>query len=252
MTAPDLVTELRGIRALVLDVDDTIVDTRSAMLQAGAAAMASLWPDLGDHHLAMAERYYADPARWFARYSAGEIEFLAMRAGRLSEVARAFSLSVPDTGQEAFESAYAPAFREAQRLFPDVDDLLDTADELALPVVLLTNSSATVTAIKLEALAIDHRFVAVVTTDTLGVGKPDPRTYHEAVRLAGTRPGETVCVGDNLEWDVIGARAAGLRAVWLDRVGGSGPTEPVPTVASLHEVTAALRGGRFGQSPRHG
>lgn len=267
MTAPDLATELRGIRGLVLDIDDTIVDTRAAMLEAGAAAMAALWPELVEHHVAMAERYYADPARWFARYSSGQIEFTAMRSGRLLEVAQAFSLSVPSTGPEAFETAYAPAFRGAQRLFPDVDALLDTADELALPVVLLTNSSAAVTTIKLEALAIGHRFGAVVTTDTLGVGKPDPRTYLEAARLAGSRPQDTVCVGDNLEWDVVGARAAGLRAVWLDRTGtaglseetgdtASGETVPdggaVPTVVSLHELTAALRGGDLGGGPGMG
>lgn len=263
MTTPDLATELRGIRGLVLDVDDTIVDTRGAMLEAGTAAMASLWPGHEDHHLAMAERYYADPARWFARYSAGEIEFAAMRSGRLLEVAQAFSLTIPTTGHEAFESAYAPAFRAAQRLFPDVDGLLDAADDLALPVVLLTNSSAAVTAIKLEALAIGHRFVAVVTTDTLGVGKPDPRTYHEAARLAGTRPQDTVCVGDNIEWDVVGARAAGLRAVWLDRNGISnvhtesnggtgGEAAAGTTVTSLHELTTALRGGDLGGGPGMG
>lgn len=243
--------ELGGSRAIVLDVDDTIVDTRAAMVEAGAAAMAALWPDLSDHHAAMAERYYADPAGWFTRYSSGEVEFAAMRAGRLEEVAGAFELGLRAEGYGAFESAYAPAFRAAQRLFPDVDGLLDAADELGLPVALLTNSNAEATAVKLGALAIAHRFVAVVTTDTLGVGKPDPRTYHEACRLAGATPQDSVCIGDNLECDVVGARAAGLRAVWLDRHGGAGQPD-VPTVASLHEVTVALRTGDLGRRPGMG
>lgn len=243
--------ELAGSRGIVLDVDDTIVDTRGAMIEAGGVAMAALWPEHVDHHRAMAERYYADPARWFERYASGELEFTAMRAGRLEEVASAFELGLPVDGYGAFEHAYAPAFRAAQRLFPDVHGLLDAADALGIPLVLLTNSSASVTEVKLEVLAIGQRFGAVVTTDTLGVGKPDPRTYLEACRLAGTRPEETVCVGDNLEWDVLGARAAGLRAVWLDRQGS--PQEgDVPTVGSLHELAGALRGGRFGQSPLHG
>ncbi len=251
MTAPALAAELRGIRALVLDVDDTILDTRRAMLDAGTAAMAAVWPEHVDDHLAMAERYYADPARWFARYAAGSVEFTAMRAGRLEEVAAAFSLSFPGAGHAGFETAYAPAFRAAQRLFPDVDALLATADDLGLPLVLLTNSSGSATSTKLEALAITHRFAAVVTTDTLGVGKPDPRTYLEACRLARSEPAETVCVGDNLEWDVLGARAAGLRAVWLDREG-SGANPGLPTVGSLDELTTALRGGDLGGGPGMG
>lgn len=243
--------QLAGSRGIVLDIDDTIVDTRGAMIEAGAVAMAALWPEHVDHHAAMAERYYADPARWFARYASGELEFTAMRAGRLEEVASAFELRLPAEGQQAFEDAYAPAFRSAQRLFPDVHGLLDAADALGLPLVLLTNSSAPVTDVKLQVLAIGHRFGAVVTTDTLGVGKPDPRTYLEACRLAGTRPKDTVCVGDNLEWDVLGARAAGLRAVWLDREGRAEEGE-VARVGSLHELTTVLRRGRFGQPPPHG
>lgn len=251
MTAREAGTELDGIRGIVLDVDDTIVDTRGAMLEAGAAAMAAIWPDRVDDHTAMAERYYADPGSWFARYARGELEFAAMRAGRLEEVASAFSLALPAQGHGGFESAYAPAFRAAQRLFPDVDALLEVADDLGLPVALLTNSNAAATELKLEALAIAHRFVAVVTTDTLGIGKPDPRTYLEACRLLGAAPERTVCIGDNLEWDVVGARAAGLRAVWLDRAGRAGEAD-VPTVTSLREVTDALRQGDLGSRPGMG
>ena len=254
MSARDVGSELDGIRGIVLDVDDTIVDTRSSMIEAGAAAMAALWPERTGEHSAMAQRYYTDPARWFARYASGEVEFTSMRRGRLDEVASAFSVALPPDGHGAFESAYAPAFRAAQRLFSDVDALLDAADDLGIPRVLLTNSSAEATAVKLEVLAITHRFGAVVTTDTLGVGKPDPRTYLEACRLAGTTPADTVCIGDNLEWDVLGARAAGLRAVWIDRDGTvAGPELPaVPTVRSLGELTTVLRGGDLGRRPGMG
>jgi putative hydrolase of the HAD superfamily len=254
MSAGDVGSELDGIRGIVLDVDDTIVDTRRAMIEAGAEAMAALWPERAGAHAAMAQRYYADPARWFARYACGEVEFTAMRRARLEEVAAAFAMVLPPDGHGAFENAYAPAFRAAQRLFPDVDALLDAADDLGIPLVLLTNSSAEVTAVNLEVLAITHRFGAVVTTDTLGVGKPDPRTYLEACRLAGTRPSDTVCIGDNLEWDVLGARSAGLRAVWIDRDGGAAEraVPAVPTVRSLDELTTVLRQGDLGRGPGMG
>ncbi len=235
---------LDGARALLLDVDDTIVDTRGAMVAAGARAAAALWPDRPGEHHAMAQRYYDDPERWFPRYASGEVPFDRMRAGRLREVAAAFGLGLPDDAHAAFEEAYAPAFRSAQRLFPDVPQLLSAAEREGLPVGLLTNSAHAPTVVKLEALGLVDRFEVVVTTDTLGFGKPDPRVYLEACRLLGGEPHAVVCIGDNLKWDVLGAQAAGLRAVWLDREG-RGTSEAVASVRGLDEVTAVLD-RRFG------
>ena len=59
----------------------------------------------------------------------------------------------------------------------------------------------------------------LVSLDTFGVGKPDPRVFLEACRLLGTDPAQTLYVGDELDTDGLGAVAAGLRWVWLDRPG---------------------------------
>ncbi|GGM79578.1 haloacid dehalogenase [Terrabacter tumescens] len=244
MSSPSVTSALDGAQALLLDVDDTIVDTREAMVDAGTQAAAAIWPHRPDEHRAMAQRYYDDPERWFPRYASGDVAFEVMRAGRLAEVAAAFGLAVPDGAHRSYEEAYAPAFRRAQRLFPDVPDLLVAAEGASLPVALLTNSAQAPTEVKLEALDLAGRFDVVVTTDTLGFGKPDPRVYLEACRLVGVEPGRVVCIGDNLEWDVLGAEAAGLRAVWLDREG-RGTSEPVASVRDLDELTAVLD-RRFG------
>lgn len=240
MTERALASELRGIRALVLDVDDTIVDTRLAMTTAGTDAARALWPDAGHPHADLALRYYADPAGWFRRYTLGELTVEQMRLARLRDVADAFSLDLPDDAHDRYLAAYLPAFRRAQRLFDDVPALLATTDAVGLPVVLLTNSNRADTALKLEVLDLARRFEGVVvTTDTLGFGKPDRRVYLEACRLVGSDPAWTLCVGDSLEWDVVGAIAAGLRGVWLDRTatGSAGHV----TVNSLDAITAALR-----------
>ena len=244
MSPRTLTAAVGGVRALLLDVDDTIVDTQEAMVLAGTRAAAAIWPHRAGEHRAMAQRYYDDPERWFPRYASGDVAFEAMRAGRLAEVAAAFGVEVPDGAHLSYEEAYAPAFRSAQRLFPDVPGLLAAAEDERLPVALLTNSAQAPTRVKLEALDLVDRFDVVVTTDTLGFGKPDPRVYLEACRLLGAEPDRVLCIGDSIEWDVLGAEAAGLRAVWLDR-GGRGTSEPVVAVRGLDEVTAALD-RRFG------
>lgn len=249
MTERTLESELSGIRALILDIDDTIVDTRAAMAEAGTHAAGALWPERTGAHRDMAQRYYDDPGRWFHRYAAGEISIERMRLERIGDVASAFGVQLPGDGVERYLAAYVPAFRRAQRLFDDVPDLLATAARLGIDVALLTNSTTADTSIKLEALGLAERFAdLIVTTDTFGFGKPDPRVYREVCRLAAADPAVSVCIGDSLEWDVLGAMRAGMRAVWLDRGGQGEATAEVSRVESLSEITAALADGhgRFG------
>lgn len=241
MSERTLESELSGIRTLVLDIDDTIVDTRLAMTTAGTDAARALWPDTLHPHADLALRYYDDPGGWFRRYATGELSIEQMRLARLREVAAAFALDLPDDAHDRYLAAYLPAFRTAQRLFEDVPALLDAADGAGLSVVLLTNSTAVDTALKLEALELAARFDGVVvTTDTLGFGKPDRRVYLEACRLVDADPAAAVCIGDSLEWDVVGALAAGLRGIWLDRAG-VGAVGHV-AVRSLDEITVVLAG----------
>ena len=51
----------------------------------------------------------------------------------------------------------------------------------------------------------------------LGAGKPDAAVFDHALGLLGAEREDAVMVGDSLECDVAGARAAGLGAVWVNR-----------------------------------
>jgi len=69
---------------------------------------------------------------------------------------------------------------------------------------------------KLARLDPDGRYLkVVVTSEEVGVEKPDPRIFREACRLADCRPQEAILVGDSWKDDVQGALKAGMRAVFL-------------------------------------
>jgi putative hydrolase of the HAD superfamily len=79
---------------------------------------------------------------------------------------------------------------------------------------------------------------AVVTSAEVGVAKPGRAIFESALRLARAEPGEAVHVGDSLENDVAGARAAGIRPVLVAR-DGSAPAD-VEAIRSLAELPALL------------
>ncbi|NAZ86015.1 HAD-IA family hydrolase [Kineococcus sp. T90] len=79
----------------------------------------------------------------------------------------------------------------------------------------------------------------VLTAEELGVAKPRPAAFLAACERLGVPPAATLHVGDEHAVDVLGARAAGLRAVHVDRTG-TGPADEVARVGSLRELAAHL------------
>jgi putative hydrolase of the HAD superfamily len=78
----------------------------------------------------------------------------------------------------------------------------------------------------------------VVTSADVGAAKPDPAVFRRALDLAGVDGAGAVHVGDSLDNDVQGARAAGIRPI-LVRREGTGPAG-VETVRALTEVPALV------------
>jgi putative hydrolase of the HAD superfamily len=79
---------------------------------------------------------------------------------------------------------------------------------------------------------------AYASSAVVGAAKPDPAVFREALRLGGASPREALHVGDSLEGDVAGARAAGVRAILLRRSGE--PPEGVEAIRSLAELSSLI------------
>jgi FMN phosphatase YigB (HAD superfamily) len=76
-----------------------------------------------------------------------------------------------------------------------------------------------------------------VSSAELGAAKPAPAAFRRALTLAGVPAAEAVHVGDRVEEDVEGARAAGIAPVLVVREGDAPELEePVWTIRSLREL----------------
>jgi putative hydrolase of the HAD superfamily len=78
----------------------------------------------------------------------------------------------------------------------------------------------------------------VVTSAAAGAAKPDPEIFRRGLSLAGVEGSEAVHVGDSLDNDVEGARAAGIRPIMVQRSGE--PPAGVEAVRVLTELPALL------------
>jgi len=86
----------------------------------------------------------------------------------------------------------------------------------------------------LERLGVRQLVQAVLTSAELGVRKPSPEIFTRALAALDVSPQQTWHVGDSLEEDVAGARAAGIAPVLIRR--GPWPPDAPPTGAELAQI----------------
>ena len=94
----------------------------------------------------------------------------------------------------------------------------------------------------IDRLGIGPLLDAAVFSSEVGLRKPDPRIFTEALDRVGARPAETAFVGDRLLDDVGGAQAMGMRTVQTTQYRKEGEGEAVPdaVIAHLRELPAVL------------
>jgi putative hydrolase of the HAD superfamily len=118
---------------------------------------------------------------------------------------------------------------------PEAASTLDALREAGYRLGLIANQPSDVrNALRRDGLGTYFDTWAI--SDDLGLHKPDPALFVEALRVAKVEPARAAMVGDRLDYDIRPAAAAGMRTVWLLR--GEAPDEP--TEAQLAEPDAAI------------
>jgi len=136
--------------------------------------------------------------------------------------------------------------RKNIRLFDDVQGLFGSLSRLRIPIALVTNGASDTQRDALRALGIEQRFSAVVVSGEVGIAKPDPALFAIAIDRIGVESESAWHIGDSLADDVVGAKAAGITAIWLNRGGlrsKDGDPKPDGELQSLAELVGLLASG---------
>jgi putative hydrolase of the HAD superfamily len=108
------------------------------------------------------------------------------------------------------------------RPYPEVSDALARLRAGGARLAVVSNWDVSLHDV-LERTGLRPLVDAVVISAELGAAKPDPAIFRAALERLGAAAGDAVHVGDSVEHDVAGARAAGIEAVLVARDGGPAP-----------------------------
>jgi len=113
-------------------------------------------------------------------------------------------------------------------LFDDVLPTLDALADMGLVLGVVSNWDCALPG-HLARLGVADRFGAICASAAVGHRKPDPGIFAVALAALDVLPVDALHVGDQRDEDVIGAHAAGVPALLIDRTPGATPRDDVIT-----------------------
>lgn len=227
--------ELSAVRAICFDLDGTLWDVWPVIVRAEQAMYDFLALRYPRVTAAMTVEMIRNARQETARaYPQMAHDFTFLRKQTLLDHAREFGYAEAMV-DEAFE-----AFIQARNEVVLYEDVLPGLERLKTGFRLFTASNGNA---DLGRIGLAHYFERSLNARQVGALKPDPLLFHKVIEGTDLKPQQVVYVGDEPALDVVGARAAGMHAVWINREQADWPLDvqpPACAVRTLHELGTVL------------
>ncbi len=226
-------------KTIFFDLDNTLWDTRSN----GKESMEEAYRDYGfDRFFPDFETYYSiyyphNVSLW-TKYSQGEITKDELIVQRLQyplqpymKCDREFILS--------FNEDFLNRTTQKTKLLPYTIEILDYLKP-KYSLYILSNGFEEVQYRKIQNSNLASYFDGVILSDSVGVNKPHPRIFEEALCLSHSGKEDTIMIGDSWDADILGAKNTGIDQVWYDlaieKKGDFDPTYHIRSLIELKEI----------------
>lgn len=217
---------LHDVRACVFDAYGTLFDVHSPVAQVAstlgeqADGVSRMWRDK--------QLQYT----WLRSLMGVHADFAQVTAEALD-----YALAAHGVGDQALRDRLLELYLTLDA-YPDARRCLSGLREGGFATAILSNGSPAMLAAATGSAGLAPLLDAVLSVETVGIYKPDPRVYRLAVDRFELSADEICFVSTN-PWDASGAAHFGFRVARLDRFGAPPdrlPGEIAATIASLDEL----------------
>ncbi len=162
-----------------------------------------------------------------------------LRYRRLKEAFDAVHFSISDELIDTLAIQYIKFMPNFNHLFDGAIDILNyLKDKYQLHII--TNGFEEVQTKKMKSSKIYHYFDQVITSESVGVKKPNPLIFEHALCVAKATKENSIMIGDSIEADIEGAINFGVKAIYCDFENNNPKGNTFVTVSALHQIKQLL------------
>ena len=210
------------INTVLFDFDGTIMDTNTVILQS--------W----QHTFRTVEGKERPEEKIFETF--GEPLYLTME--------KVLPQIPVEEGVEIYRSYHYDNFTELIEIFPGILELLEELKARGIKTGIVTSRLRHTTDLGLQKYDMEKYFDVIITCDDTDKFKPDPEPVNIAMERLGSKPEETIMVGDS-KFDILSAKGAGAKSAlvsWAiaiteeDKTGDNAPDYILETAGTLLDI----------------
>lgn len=172
--------------------------------------------------------------RYWKLFREDKVSKAQLRYGRLREAFQAIDFKSDDELIHLLSEEYITYLANHNALFENAIPVLEYLQP-KYKMHIITNGFEEVQHRKLKNANLLPFFDKIITSEKVGVKKPNPRIFEYALNITGAVKGESVMIGDNFEADILGAKNMGMQVIFC-KFNGESATEEVSSVDNLLEL----------------
>lgn len=221
-------TAVRRVKAALIDLDGTMVDTVDDF----TASLNGMLAGLGGPPVTRDET-----AGYVGKGSEHLVRSVLSARFSAEETDARFTQAL-----DRYQAHYAQVNGRHTRLYPDVEPGLEALSSAGMKLACVTNKPHRFAVALLEQYGLARYFSLILGGDSVARKKPDPLPMLAACDAMGVAPGEAVAIGDS-ENDALAGRAAGMATLTVPY--GYNHGKAIQTINSDGIVATLLEAARF-------
>ncbi|WP_397447330.1 YjjG family noncanonical pyrimidine nucleotidase [Polaribacter sp. R77954] len=172
-------------------------------------------------------------------YREEKITKTALRYQRLKAAFDAVNYSISDDLINKIADEYIDFLPGFNHLFDGTFEILDyLKDKYQLHII--TNGFEEIQSKKMQSSNISDYFDVIITSESVGVKKPNPKVFYHALKVANADVDNSIMIGDSVEADILGALHVGMKAIHCNFENEIIDNSKFTSVSSLLEIKQYL------------
>lgn len=180
------------------------------------------------------EKYIPINHQYWKLYREEKVSKEQLRYGRLKDTFNQMNYTIEDGLIDKLAIEYIDNLSNYNQLFEGTTEILHYLKP-KYNLHIITNGFKEIQQAKLEKSGIANFFKTVITSESVGVKKPNPKVFHYALETTNAKTYQSLMIGDNLEADIYGAKNVGIKTLFFNP-----DKKPVPSnvnaIVKLKEI----------------